>query len=383
MSNFYEMSKDKNKASKSSGAFIFLNPRTDFGFKKVFENEDVLISFLNEILPEKVVDIEYLQPEQLGFKPQDRKAVYDIYCKNDKGKRFIVEMQATPQPNFAERGLFYASHSILSQAPKGKIKTVSKTGEDIKTPWDYSIDGVYVIGILDFELFTEASAKNIVIEHIQMVRQKANIVLTDKLRFVTVELPKFTKKREELDTMQDKWLYSLKNMEQLPEYPEEMAENVFRELYKNATIENLTEEEMKTYQKSVMEYDDVILSMNYVKSKSLEMGERRGFEMGEKRGIAIGEKRGLEKGEKRGIAIGERRGLEMGEKRGLEKGEKRGIAIGERRGLEMGEKRGHEKGRESEQIKFVRNCYKHNMSIDEIAKLTDLKVEQVSAILHG
>ncbi|MDR0681838.1 MAG: hypothetical protein LBG15_08335 [Dysgonamonadaceae bacterium] len=75
---------------------------------------------------------------------------------------------------------------------------------------------------------------------------------------------------------------------------------------------------MKTYQKSVMVYDDVILSMNYVKSKSLEMGEKRGLEM----------------------------------------------------------------GREGEQIKFVRNCYKHNMSIDEIAKLTGLKVEQVSAILH-
>jgi predicted transposase/invertase (TIGR01784 family) len=313
------MSKMKNKLPKSSGSFVFLNPRTDFGFKKIFEDESILISFLNEILPEKVVQVEYLLPEQLGFKPENRKAVYDVYCKNDKGKRFIVEMQATPQPNFAERGLFYASHSILSQAPKGKVKKINKKGEEKKTPWDYSIDGVYVVGILDFELFTEESAKNIVIEHIQLVRKKANTVFTDKLGFVTIELPKFDKKREELSTMQDKWLYSLKNMELLPEYPKEMEENVFKELYKKAEIDNLTEEEMKTYQKSVLEYDDVILSMNYVE----ELSEKRGLEIG------------------------------------------------------------IEKGRKDEQIKFVRNCYKHNMSIDEIAKLTGLKVEQVSAILHG
>jgi predicted transposase/invertase (TIGR01784 family) len=327
------MAVNKNKVSKSSESFVFMNPRTDFGFKKIFENEVLLISFLNEVLPEKVVHIQYLLPEQLGFKPEDRKAVYDIYCKNDEGKHFIVEMQATPQPHFVERGLFYASHSILSQAPKGKVIRKNKEGIEVKVPWDYSIDGIYVVGILDFELFTEESAKHIVVEHIQLVRQKANLRLTDKFGLVTIELPKFRKEKENLITLQDKWLYTLKNMESLPEYPEEMNENIFKELYKKASIENLTEEEMKTYRKSVLEYDDVILSMNYVE------------ERGEKRGIAIGEKRG--------VAIGEKRGLAIGRKEGVEK----------------------------EQIKFVRNCYKHRMSIEEIAKLTDLKVEQISTIL--
>jgi predicted transposase/invertase (TIGR01784 family) len=335
------MAVNKNKARKSSESFVFMNPRTDFGFKKIFENEVILISFLNEMLPEKIVHIQYLLPEQLGFKLEDRKAVYDIYCKNDKGKCFIVEMQATPQPHFVERGLFYASHSILSQAPKGKVIRKNKEGVEVKVPWDYSIDGIYVVGILDFELFTEESAGDIVVEHIQLIRQKANLRLTDKFGLVTIELPKFKKEKEDLITLQDKWLYTLKNMESLPEYPEEMKESIFKELYKKASIENLTEKEMKTYQKSVLEYDDVILSMNYVE------------ELGEKRGIAIGEKRGVAIGEKRGVAIGEKRGIAIGEKRGVEK----------------------------EQIKFVQNCYRHSMSIEEIAKLTDLKVEQIAAIL--
>jgi flagellar biosynthesis/type III secretory pathway protein FliH len=119
-----------------------------------------------------------------------------------------------------------------------------------------------------------------------------------------------------------------------------LREGIFRELYNKATIDNLTEEEMKTYQKSVLEYDDVILSMDYVKSRNLEIGEKRGIEIGERRGIEIGK----------------------------------------RQGVEIGERRGIEKGREKELIKFVRNCYKRNMSIDEIAKLTDLKEEQISAM---
>jgi predicted transposase/invertase (TIGR01784 family) len=161
------------------------------------------------------------------------------------------------------------------------------------------------------------------VEHIRLVRQKVNLPLTDKFGFVIIELPKFTKEKGDLSTLQDKWLYSLKNMEQLSEYPGEMKEDIFRDLYRKAAIDNLTEKEMKTYQKSVLEYDDVILSMDYVRSQSLEIGE--------KRGISIGEKRGIEK----------------------------------------------------ERIKFVRNCYKRNMSIAEIAELTDLKVEQISDILHG
>jgi predicted transposase/invertase (TIGR01784 family) len=238
-------------------------------------------------------------------------------------------MQASPQPNFAERELFYASYSILGQAPKGKVKKKNKKGEDTEMPWDYSIAGVYIIGILNFILFDEKTAENIVIEHIQLVRQKAGIALIDKFGLVTIELPKFGKTKEELKSTEDKWLYSLKNMENLPEYPAEMHEDIFKQLYKKARINDLTDKEMEAYRQSVSEYDDVILAVNYAESRGIEIGEKRGIKIGEKRGIKIGEKRGSE----------------------------------------------------TEQIKFVRNCYKHGMKIEEIAELTDLTTEQVSAVL--
>ncbi|MDR1130231.1 MAG: Rpn family recombination-promoting nuclease/putative transposase, partial [Prevotellaceae bacterium] len=191
------MAKKKNKGSEYSDFSTFINLKTDFGFKKIFGNKKIMIAFLNTVLPEKIESIEYLSPEQLGVKKENRKAVYDISCKTAEGKHVIVEMQASVQPNFADRGLLYISFPIINQAPKGKVTKVNKKGETIKAPWDYSLKGVYMIGILDFVLFPEESTENIVIEHVKLVRLEANIIFSDKLEIVTIELPKFNKKAEE------------------------------------------------------------------------------------------------------------------------------------------------------------------------------------------
>jgi predicted transposase/invertase (TIGR01784 family) len=293
----------------------------------------MLISFLNTILPETLVNIEYLSQEQLGYKKENRKAVYDISCKTADGKHVIVEMQASPQPHFADRALLYAGYPIISQAPKGKVTKINEQGETVKVPWNYSLAGVYIISILNFNLFTEEKAKPIIIERVKLVRQEANIIFSDKLELVTIELLKFKKKKEELTSLQDKWLYSLQNMEKLQECPEQMNEDIFKELYESAKIDNLTEKEMETYKKSVLEYDDVILAVNYAE------------ERGKKQGIEIGEKRGEKRGKKQGIEIGEKR------------------------------------GRENERIILVRNCYAHHLSIEQIVEFTGLTTKQVSDIL--
>ena len=77
----------------------YINPFTDFGFKRLFgeePNKDLLLDFLNEVLKEhqgKIVDLTYLKTEQLGKTEIDRKAIFDLYCENEKGEKFIVEMQ--------------------------------------------------------------------------------------------------------------------------------------------------------------------------------------------------------------------------------------------------------------------------------------------------
>jgi hypothetical protein len=266
------MAKEKRKTevSKSMETQVFMNIKTDFGFKKIFGNKVLLIAFLNAVLNRDIVEVEYLPAEQLGYTEENRRAVYDVYCTAAKGERFIVEMQASPQLHFADRIVFYMSYPVLSQAPKGQVSLTGSAGEEIKVPWDYSLSGVYMICILDNIMFSEEKAKNIVMEHIKIVRQNADTVLTDKWEAVTVELPKFKKTEDELETVVDKWIYSLKNMEKLPERPKKLNEKIFDKLYEYAKINKLKTEDMKAYGKSVLEYDDVISSLRFVEERTRE-----------------------------------------------------------------------------------------------------------------
>ena len=89
----------------------YINPYTDFGFKKLFGEEaskDLLADFLNTLLPERhrIHTLEFHNPEQLGPAKTDRRAVFDIYCENNKGEQFIVEMQKAEQENFKDRSLY-------------------------------------------------------------------------------------------------------------------------------------------------------------------------------------------------------------------------------------------------------------------------------------
>jgi len=124
----------------------YISTFTDFGFKKIFGtevNKDLLIDFLNELLlksGETVVDLSYLSTEQLGRRSDERKAIYDIYCRNEKGEHFIVEMQKAKQKYFKDRSIYYSSFPIQSQAEKGD--------------WNFELKAIYTVGILDFFLNT-------------------------------------------------------------------------------------------------------------------------------------------------------------------------------------------------------------------------------------
>ena len=121
---------------------VFMNPYTDFGFKKLFgtePNKDILISFLNSVFQGRrspIVDLKYLNTEVLGPYYGDRNSVFDVYCTTEDKSHFIVEMQRSEQPYFKDRTLYYASAAVVHQAPKG--------------PWNYELDEVCVIGILNF-----------------------------------------------------------------------------------------------------------------------------------------------------------------------------------------------------------------------------------------
>ncbi|MDR3188558.1 MAG: Rpn family recombination-promoting nuclease/putative transposase, partial [Prevotellaceae bacterium] len=252
---------------------VYINPLTDFGFKKVFGDKELLIAFLNDIVmpEEKITDVSYWPTEQLGDWESERKAVYDLLCTNAKGESFLVEMQRARQEFFMDRLLFYSSFLIRNQAPKGK--------------WNFQLKAVFVVSLLNFRLHEDDDDTRIV-SKVCLAEEDAHIKFSDKLRFILIELPKFQKKAEELKTNTDVWFFCLKNLKRLQDVPPEVEGRIFRRLFEVAQIKKLTPKEMEAYQKSVLEYDDIVDALDFERRQS----EKRGIAIGEKRGIAIGEK---------------------------------------------------------------------------------------------
>lgn len=185
----------------------YINPHTDFGFKRLFGsefNKELLISFLNAMFHDEqnVQDVTYLNSEQLGERTGARRAIFDVYCTNDKGERFIVEMQNVYQEFFKDRTIYYSTFPIREQAQRG--------GE-----WDFHLNPVYTIGLLNFNFAEGLQNARRWHHEVKLMEVDTHEVFYDKLTYIYVEIPKFDKTESELVTMYDKWMFVLKNLSRL------------------------------------------------------------------------------------------------------------------------------------------------------------------------
>jgi len=246
----------------------YINPLTDFGFKKLFGTESskiLLIDFLNQILPDrKIKDLSYSSNEKQGKTEIDRKAIFDLYCIGDNGERFIVEMQKAKQNYFKDRSVYYASFPIQEQAKKNQ--------------WNYKLQPVYSIGILDFIFDDHKQEKELL--HIVELKDQQCEVFYKKLKFIYLELPKFKKKEKDLKTHFDKWVFVLKHLYKLQDRPKKLQERVFKKLFEEAEIAKFTPEERDAYEESLKHYRDI----KNVVDTSREEGKKEGKEEGKKEG---------------------------------------------------------------------------------------------------
>jgi predicted transposase/invertase (TIGR01784 family) len=224
----------------------YINPYTDFGFKKLFGEEgskNLLVDFLNQLLPieHKIVNLSFKNSEQLGHTAAERKAIFDIHCENEKGDRFIVEMQKAKIKFFKDRSFFYTTFPIKEQAEKGD--------------WDFRLTPVYCVAILDFT-FDEYREQKDFISNVQLKDQYCR-VFYNKLTFIFIEMPRFEKKEHELVTHFDKWLYFLKNLENFESIPEILNEEVFVQGFHIAEIANFDEKQQAEYEESLKVYRDL------------------------------------------------------------------------------------------------------------------------------
>ena len=117
-----------------------------------------------------------------------------------------------------------------------------------------------------------------------------NIVFYDKLTFIYLKMPKFSKGPGELESHFDKWLYALKNMPSLDEVPDSLQEEVFLQLFRTAEIAQFNEKEYKAYLNSLKVFRDNTNTFDYAVEEAREKGLEEGREEGrieEKHGSAL------------------------------------------------------------------------------------------------
>lgn len=253
----------------------YISLLTDFGFKRIFgtdPNKELLINFLNSLFDgeEVIKDVKYLNSENVGDVYTERKAIFDVYCENENGEKFIVEMQNAYQTYFKDRSLFYSTFPIREQAPKG-------------SDWNFCLKKVYVVALLNYKMSDEAFDSSDTIHTIALMDTKTNKVFNTKLMFKYVEVGRFDKTDEELTSLSDKWMYVLKNLSRLNNRPAALREKIFSKLFAAASVARFTPTELREYEDSLKAYRDIKNSLDTAKEEGREEGrEQRNIEIAKK-----------------------------------------------------------------------------------------------------
>ncbi len=229
----------------------YINPYTDFGFKRLFGvegNKDLLIDILNQLLPDRhqIKDLTFKNVENTPDLPEERKAIFDIHCESITGERFIVEMQKAKIKYFKDRAIFYITFPVREQADKGD--------------WNFKLNPIYYIALLDFEYEERDDSKKKKPKFrrdIMLMDIEDHEVFFDKLRFTFLQMPAFDKAENDLITHYDKWCYFLQNLENLDNIPEILQEEIFKKAFKTAEIANLSKDEYKKYIDSLDAYREI------------------------------------------------------------------------------------------------------------------------------
>lgn len=291
----------------------FIDPFTDWGFKRIFGSEphkDLLIDFLNQLFlgERQIVDLVYTRTERPGHLPEHRKAVFDLLCTGSNNEQFIIEVQRVKQEYFKDRCIYYTASLIRDQVPIGIQR------------WDYQLKPVYLIGLMDFEFGDTQS--NDCLHRVHLALSGTMNIFYDKLGFVFIEMPKFSKTETELVSELDNWLFLLKNLSKLDKIPTFLRKPVFSKLFNIAEVSNLNQEEKMAYDTSLKEKWDYYNSLDYVQKEGFDRGMEKGIKQGIEKGIEQGIQQGVEKGIEKGIHLGklqEKRSIAMAMKeKGME-----------------------------------------------------------------
>ena len=242
--------------------FKYADLLNDEVFKLVFGREstkDVMIEFLNQvILDRKIVDLEFIDKEMHPIERDAKGTVYDMFCKTDDGSRIIVEVQRRKQPFYPERALYYSTFQIQRQVEAGAEY--------------YDFLPVYVVSILDFKMDDDPDA-NAVRTAYRLYEEASHKLLTDRVTFIFIELPKFTKTVEELDgNILEGMYFCFKNMTELESRPEVLDHQIFTKIFDVTELYNMDQDTRDKVLENMTTERDLRNQMTYAREEGREEG---------------------------------------------------------------------------------------------------------------
>ena len=250
-----------------------MNPLSDFGFKRLLaseRNKDILMHLLNAFISEDtgvITDISYLSTEVLGIRKEDRFVRYDLYCKNQDGKRFIVEMQNGKQSNYADRLRVYTSLATVHNWDK-KDKKYER------------VPKIYSFNIMSYDM-PEFKGKKRFFSKIYQ-KDDDNDIFSKNIVYYFVELSKFAAQLETLDMSDERnrILYMFTNVVYLQQDEINTLTPMQMRFYEECQINNFTDMEKQDYVKSLMEYPSVQEMMECERAEGIQQGIQIGIEQG-------------------------------------------------------------------------------------------------------
>jgi predicted transposase/invertase (TIGR01784 family) len=259
---------------------VFIDPKTDFAFKKIFgspQSKDILISFLDAMLYDgtgSILDLTILDPYQAPRIQGIKESFLDVKAVLASGQTVIIEMQVLNVLGFDKRVLYNAAKAFSIQLEVGD---------------DYTrLNPVIALTITDFEMFPNSPK---VISHYRLMERTELTDYSDDIELVFAELPKFTKSLPELDSLIDKWLFFLRSASQLQSVPPSLdGIPALHQAFEVAQQSRLSPEELEILEKRQMFLHDNRNAILYAEQKGIKKGMEKGMEKGIEKGLEDGKR---------------------------------------------------------------------------------------------
>ena len=357
---------------------FFLNPKNDVAFKKIFGDESrkhLTISALNDLLEKKegalIEDITFLDTANLPDVIEGKKSFVDVRCVDQAGNNYIIEMQIINEFNFLERAQYYVACSLARQLEKkGKYKKLVP---------------VVFIGIVCHDLFDEADEadeqqEDIISHHVTTSTKtgKSRLKLAE---YHFVELKKFNKNLDELQSGTDKLLYFIKNADDFEKVPAQLQndENIM-EAFHVLERSRWSDLELQDYIRKQEEIDRELRQEEGFKEEGRLAGLQEGRQVGLQEGIQVGLQEGRQVGLQEGIQVGLQEGRQVGLQEGIQVGLQEGRQVGLQEGRQVGLQEGIQVGIQEAKEIFAIKLLEKGISCSEISNLTELTIERITEL---